>query len=125
MASLAIATSSGRHVFQVEVADSEGEREQGLMNRKSLPADHGMIFVFPRSQPVQFWMKNTFIPLDMIFVDEKGAIAGIKANAKPLSEDIISSPESVRYVIELNGGEAARIKAERGDKVVSDVITAR
>ncbi|MDQ0457247.1 DUF192 domain-containing protein [Rhizobium paknamense] len=115
-------TSGGRHVLQLEYALSASERAQGLMNRKTLPPDHGMIFDFGESREVMMWMKNTPLPLDMLFIDEKGVIRHIAANTTPFSEDIIPSSGSVRYVIELNGGRAAALGIQPGSRVVEGLV---
>lgn len=124
LARLAITTDTGVHVFHVELALTEQERETGLMNRKAMPADRGMLFRFPRTMPVAMWMKNTLIPLDMIFIRKDGAIAGIAADRTPLSETTIPSPGPVRFVLELNAGTTARIDARPGDRVSADAISA-
>jgi uncharacterized membrane protein (UPF0127 family) len=122
LARLTITTDTGVHVFHVEEALTEAERETGLMHRKSMPPDHGMLFRFPRTMQVMMWMKNTLIPLDMIFVCDDGTIAGIAADTTPLSERTIPSPERVRFVLELNAGTAAEIDAQPGDRVSGGVI---
>ena len=115
---LEVVTSSGSHVFQVEIANSEASRETGLMNRRFMPADRGMLFEFPSEEPVSFWMKNTYIPLDMIFIRRDGAVVAIVANAEPLSETTIPSGAPCIGVLEVNGGVAASIDLKPGDKVV-------
>lgn len=115
--SLAVATASGVHTFQVEIAASEAAREKGLMYRRFMPADRGMLFEFDREAPVSFWMKNTYIPLDMIFIARDGSVTRIAANAEPLSEAIVPSGQPCVAVLELNGGAAARIGLKVGDKV--------
>jgi uncharacterized membrane protein (UPF0127 family) len=114
---ISITTDSGAHAFSVEWAVTEPEREQGLMFRQSMPADHGMIFDFDVDSPVYFWMKNTPLPLDMVFITSDGTIARIEQNAEPYSERNIPSGAPVRYVLEINGGVAKRIGAKPGDKV--------
>ncbi len=81
---LEIATSTGRHAFQVEIAKDDATRERGLMERRYMAADRGMLFEFDRDAPTAFWMKNTYIPLDMIFIARSGAVTRIAANAEPL-----------------------------------------
>ncbi|MEF2074966.1 DUF192 domain-containing protein [Consotaella aegiceratis] len=103
-------------------ADTPDERATGLVNRNSMPADHGMLFEFGESRPVTMWMKNTLIPLDMLFMDEDGRVTRIATNARPLSLALIPSGEPVRYVLELNGGSAARYGAAVGDQLVHPVI---
>jgi uncharacterized protein len=115
--SLEIATSTGRHAFQIEIADNDATRERGLMDRRYMAADHGMLFEFERDEPVSFWMKNTYIPLDMIFISPAGVVTHIAANAEPLSERVIPSGGPCIAVLELNGGAAASMGLKVGDKV--------
>ncbi len=115
--SLIITTSTGRHAFQVEIADNDASRERGLMDRRYMAPDHGMLFEFDRDEPVSFWMKNTYIPLDMIFISPSGVVTHVAANAEPLSERIIPSSGPCMAVLELNGGTAASIGLKAGDKV--------
>jgi len=114
---LEILTASGAHAYSVEIANTEQSRELGLMNRRFMPADRGMLFEFPKEEPVAFWMKNTFIPLDMIFIRHDGAVICVTANAEPLSEATIPCDGPVDGVLELNGGVAASIGLRPGDKV--------
>ena len=115
--SLDIVTSTGRHAFQVEIADNNATRERELMDRRYMAADHGMLFEFDRDAPVSFWMKNTYIPLDMIFIAPSGAVTHIAASAEPLSERVIPSGGPCVAVLELNAGTAASIGLQVGDKV--------
>jgi uncharacterized membrane protein (UPF0127 family) len=115
--SLEITTSSGVHTFQVEIAKDEASREKGLMFRRFMPAERGMLFEFDKDEPVSFWMKNTYIPLDMIFIAPNGSVTHVAANAEPLSEAIVPSGGPCIAVLELNGGAAARIGIAPGDKV--------
>ncbi|MGO9774504.1 MAG: DUF192 domain-containing protein [Roseiarcus sp.] len=115
--SLTIATASGVHSFQVEIAADDAAREKGLMYRRFMPADRGMLFEFEREAPVAFWMKNTYIPLDMIFIARDGSVTRIAADAQPLSEAIVPSGGPCVAVLELNGGVAARIGLKVGDTV--------
>ena len=115
--SLDIITSTGRHVFQVEIVNNDATRERGLMDRRYMAPDHGMLFEFDREAPVAFWMKNTYIPLDMIFIAPSGVVTHIAANAEPLSERVIPSGGPCIGVLELNGGVAASIGLKVGDKV--------
>lgn len=94
----------GQARFTVEVADNASERAQGLMGRVSMPKSSGMLFVYHRTRPVSFWMRNTLIPLDMIFLDETGVVVRVHENAIPLDETPISSIAPARYVLEVNGG---------------------
>lgn len=112
-----VSTSGKTHAFNVEVASSDGQRQQGLMFRKSMGDDRGMLFDFKEDRDVMMWMKNTFIPLDMLFISKAGKITHIHPNAVPHSEDIISSNGRVRYVLELNGGAAKKLGLAVGDTV--------
>ncbi len=116
---LAIVTRNGRHPFSVEVARNDADRAQGLMFRRSLAPDRGMLFDFGRqTQPTVMWMKNTYIPLDMIFIRPDGAIARIAENAEPLSTRTISSGEPVLGRARSSGrhGGSARDQAGRSDR---------
>lgn len=112
-----IATPKGVVLIEVEVARTQEQRATGLMNRKMLPERQGMLFDFGSDQPVYMWMKNTYIPLDMLFIRSDGTIARIEENTTPFSERTISSGEPVRAVIEIGGGEARKLGISRGDKV--------
>lgn len=92
--------------FLVEIADSQDERAKGLMFRDSLAPDHGMIFVYDSPRPVSFWMKNTLIPLDMLFIAADGRVLRIVEQARPLAETPIPSGDSAQFVLELAGGTA-------------------
>lgn len=119
---LVVETGSGDVSFSVELALEPRDRATGLMNRLSMPLDHGMLFRFDQTREVAMWMKNTPLPLDMLFIDVDGKIAGIAANTVPFSEAIISSPGPVRYVLELNAGSAARLGIAPGARVRHRVI---
>ncbi|MBZ6075050.1 DUF192 domain-containing protein [Microvirga puerhi] len=106
-----------RQAFQVEVARNDADRAQGLMFRRSMPADHGMLFDFGRVEPVAMWMQNTYLPLDMLFIRPDGTIARIAANTEPLSTRTIPSGEPVLAVLELNAGTASRLGIKPGDRV--------
>ncbi|WP_245410987.1 DUF192 domain-containing protein [Microvirga flavescens] len=115
---LSIVTQAGqRQAFQVEVARNDADRAQGLMFRRSMAADRGMLFDFARVEPVSMWMQNTYLPLDMLFIRPDGIIARIAANTEPLSTRTISSGEPVLAVLELNAGTAAKLGIKAGDKV--------
>lgn len=115
---LTIETASGaRHDFQVEIAATEPERNQGLMFRKELAADHGMLFVFERTTRIAMWMKNTPLPLDMLFIGDDGRILDIHERAVPFSLDTIAAKRRARYVLEVNGGTVDRLGLAVGDKV--------
>ena len=116
-ATLEIDTASGAHRYHVEIAADEASREHGLMDRHAMAADHGMLFEFPERAPVTFWMKNTYISLDMLFIDADGTLRRVASRAEPLSETLIPSGGPVTGVLELNAGQAAAIGAKPGDKV--------
>jgi len=122
---LTIVTQSGRHAFQVEVARNDADRAQGLMYRRSMPADRGMLFDFGRVEPVAMWMKNTYLSLDMLFIRPDGTIARVAENAEPLSTRTIPSGEPVQAVLELNGGTAARLGIKAGDRVEHPIFAKR
>ncbi|WP_045389396.1 DUF192 domain-containing protein [Falsirhodobacter sp. alg1] len=102
-------TPSGTVRFTVEVADDAAERARGLMNRESLPSSSGMLFVYEHPQAASFWMKNTLIPLDMIFMDQAGVVKTVHANAVPHDETAIPGGDNILSVVEINGGLAARL----------------
>ena len=115
---LSVASQGGqRQTFRVEVARNDADRAQGLMFRRSMPPDRGMLFDFKRVEPISMWMQNTYIPLDMLFIRPDGTIARIAANTEPLSTRTISSGEPVLAVLELNAGTAARLGIKPGDRV--------
>ncbi len=114
---LTIVTTSGTHRFQVEVMRTDEERARGLMFRRFMPADRGMLFDFKREEQVAMWMKNTYIPLDMLFIDRSGKIVNIARDAEPLSERIIPSGAPAYAVLELNGGVARKLDMKVGDMV--------
>ncbi|HZT52195.1 MAG TPA: DUF192 domain-containing protein [Stellaceae bacterium] len=114
---LTIDTAGGPRHFSIELALTPEQQEQGLMYRKALAPDAGMLFVFPETQTATFWMKNTLIPLDMLFIAADGHIADIHERAVPLAETLIASKVPVRAVLELNGGTVARLGIKDGDLV--------
>ena len=113
---LTIHSASGDHIFKVQVAATPEQQEQGLMFYRSLGGDQGMIFPYDPPQSVSFWMKNTLIPLDMLFIRADGTIARI-ATAKPLDETPVPSGEPIAAVLEIRGGRAAELGIRTGDKV--------
>ena len=115
--SLVIDTGARQIKFDVELALNDVERARGLMFREKLGPYEGMLFDFYREEPVGFWMKNTLIPLDMVFIAGDGTIRHIHANAKPHSTDTIPSEYPVRAVLEINGGSARLLGIKAGDKV--------
>ncbi len=116
-ASLKIETKNGPVALDVEVADTEKKREHGLMFRRSLPGKGGMIFLFEEEHPISMWMKNTYIPLDMVFIGDDWRIKHIVREAEPLSDEIIHSVYPASRVLEIGGGEAAKLGLAPGDKV--------
>lgn len=112
-----IVTRKGVVLIEVEVARTQEQRATGLMYRKTLAERQGMLFDFKVDQPVYMWMKNTYIPLDMLFIRADGTIARIEENTTPFSEKTIYSGEPVRAVIEIGGGEARKLGIAAGDKV--------
>lgn len=101
--------------FSLEIADDAGERAQGLMNRAEMARSHGMLFVYEKPQPVAFWMANTLIPLDMIFVDRRGVVTHIHPEAVPLDRTPIPGGDAVFAVLEINGGLAEAMGIAPGD----------
>jgi uncharacterized protein len=101
----------------VEIADTNEKRALGLMYRQELPELHGMLFLFPRQELQSFWMKNTPLPLDIIFIDVSGTIVSIAANATPFSENPLSSGKAAQFVLEVNGGFCQRHGIAVGDRV--------
>ena len=115
---LAIHSGGLTHRFTVEVARTPDQQGRGLMFRERLGDDEGMIFPFPEPRMASFWMRNTLIPLDMLFIRDDGTIARIAAETVPLSEEPVESGEPVIAVLELRGGRAAELGIEEGDRVV-------
>jgi uncharacterized membrane protein (UPF0127 family) len=115
---LAVETAAGAQQFAVELAVTSEQRAQGLMYRQRLAADAGMLFLYPAARPVSMWMKNTLIPLDMLFIGDDGRILHIAERTVPGSTATVSSMQPARAVLELNGGTAARLKIQVGDRVL-------
>src|SRR6201996_7720488 len=115
--SLVIVTANREIKFDVDLATNDAERSRGLMFRKQLGAYEGMLFDFFQEMPVSFWMKNTLIPLDMVFIAGDGTIRHVHANATPMSTDTIPSESAGRAVPEINGGTARLLGIKPGDKV--------
>lgn len=116
-ATLTIVSGENRHVFNVEVVDTDETRARGLMFRQSLDPDAGMLFDFVDERPVSFWMQNTLIALDMLFVKADGEIVRIHENAIPLDTTAIPSGEPVRFVLEIPGGRSAELGLAVGDRL--------
>jgi uncharacterized membrane protein (UPF0127 family) len=119
---MTLLTAKGPVKLKTEIARSSAEQERGLMCRKSVPNDRAMLFLFTPPQQVAFWMKNTLVPLDMLFVDQGGHIFKIVRKAPPLSLDPIPSNGETVGVIEIGGGRADAMGIEPGDKVVSKFL---
>lgn len=122
---LEIRTSGGRHRFSVELALTPEQQALGLMHRSELAADAGMLFVHPRERLVHMWMKNTLLPLDMLFLAGDGTIVRVAAETEPLSTRTISSGEPVKGVLELAGGTARRLGIAPGDRVLHPLFAPR
>jgi hypothetical protein len=114
---LEIRTATGRHWFNIDIADTPAREEQGLMRVPAMPSDQGMIFPLDPPRLMYMWMKNTIMSLDMLFIDAHGRIACLRERAEPYSEAIITCPKPVRAVLEINAGEAARRGIREGDRV--------
>jgi uncharacterized membrane protein (UPF0127 family) len=114
---LTIETADGPRSFQVEVADTPDERAQGLMHRESLPSGVGMLFLLDAPGPINMWMKNTLIPLDMLFIGADGRVSRIAERTEPGSLELIPSGGDVVAVLEINGGLAATLGIAVGDRV--------
>ncbi|HEV8681036.1 MAG TPA: DUF192 domain-containing protein [Stellaceae bacterium] len=121
-APLTIVSAGAEHRFTVELATTPAQTEQGLMFRRSLAPDAGMLFDFKMPTMAMMWMKNTLIPLDMLFVDAGGRIVNIHQRAVPQSLETIAAAAPVRAVIELNGGTATRLGIRPGDRVVFPIF---
>ena len=113
-----ILAGSGSRTFSIEIADDPNEQARGLMFRPALPADAGMLFVFDPPRPASFWMRNTMIPLDMIFIDDAGRIESIAERTDPYSERASSSRGDVRAVLEINGGLSRELGIGPGTQVI-------
>ncbi len=114
---LTIVTGQGRFEFDVEIADEAVEQQRGLMFRTDLPAKRGMLFDFGQTRMVTMWMKNTPLPLDMVFIRADGTVAHVAERTTPFSEDIVSSGEEVAFALELNAGVARLIGLKPGDRI--------
>jgi uncharacterized membrane protein (UPF0127 family) len=117
-----VESASGAHRFAVELAVTPQQRAQGLMFRERMPAEAGMLFLYPAPQMISMWMKNTLIPLDMLFIAEDGRIIHIAERAVPGSLATFSSGQPARAVLELNGGTAARLNIAPGDRVLYETF---
>ncbi len=116
-AALRIDSGEKKHQFDVWIADTPERQRQGLMWVRNLPSDQGMLFINDSVRLSSFWMKNTYIPLDMIFVDARGKIVAIFANVPPLTLDPVGPDVPVKAILELRGGEAAKRGIKTGDRL--------
>jgi len=116
-ADLHVDSSDKKHRFEVWIADTPERQRQGLMWVRDLPADQGMLFIKDSVRLSSFWMKNTYIPLDMLFVDARGKIVAIFANVPPLTLDPVGPDVPVKAILELRGGEAAKRGIKKGDRL--------
>ncbi len=116
-------TAKGNFSFNIEVVDTDAGRERGLMFRTALAPDAGMLFDFLTPQPVEFWMVNTLIPLDMVFIAADGTVRNIHANARPQDPTPIPSDGPVQFVLEIPGGRAAEIGLAPGDRMDEQRVT--
>ena len=120
---LIIQSDGKNHVFSIEIAADDPARAKGLMYRTKIEPNHGMLFDFEQTEQIYMWMKNTYISLDMLFVDKAGVVTHIVKNTTPLSETIISSGGPVRYVFEVKAGTAQRLGIKRGDRLKHQLFT--
>lgn len=121
---ISIETTNGPRAFHVEIAADAASQERGLMFRRQMAPDAGMLFDFHQEARVAFWMKNTPLPLDMLFIRADGTVSSVEPNAVPYSTDTIPSSEPVRAVLEINGGEAHALGIKPGDKVRAAIFAA-
>ena len=119
---LRVVTKSGKHEFIVEIAVTDRQHAQGLMFRQSLAKNAGMLFDYKVPTSITMWMKNTFIPLDMIFIGNDGRVINVVQRAIPFSENVISSLGKARGVLEVNGGTASRLGIMPGDKILHRIF---
>jgi len=112
-----LVTETGQHTIDAEIADTPETKATGLMFRRSLDADSGMLFIYDKPQNITMWMKNTYISLDMIFADARGTIIRIARNTEPFSTDIIEAGGLAKVVLEVPAGTARRLNLKRGDKL--------
>ncbi|MEO5806747.1 DUF192 domain-containing protein [Devosia sp.] len=115
---LTMHTAKGDFAFNLEIVDTPSGRAKGLMFRQELAPDAGMLFDFKEQRPVSFWMQNTLIPLDMVFIDAKGVVKSVHVNARPLDTTAIPSGAPVQFVLEIAGGRSVEIGLKAGDTMV-------
>jgi uncharacterized protein len=124
-ATIEITGASGVHAFNVELATNDDERSKGLMFRRELPEGQGMLFDFFKDQSLSFWMHNTYIPLDMIFIRSDGRIVRIAENTTPMSDKLVPSGGPVRAVLEVIAGTARKLGIKAGDRVTGSFFSNR
>ncbi|WP_414833455.1 DUF192 domain-containing protein [Afifella sp. YEN Y35] len=117
-----IKSAKGTHTFDVELALTQQERSRGLMYRREVPRGTGMLFDFGSDRPITMWMKNTYVPLDMVFIGSDHKVQSIAKETTPLSETTIASERPVRFVLEVAGGTADRLHIRPGDQVSGKAI---
>jgi len=122
---LTLITQSAQHTFEIEIADTPGQKARGLMFRTALPETHGMLFPYGDPQEITMWMRNTYIPLDMVFLTAEGIVHRIEARTQPMSDRVIASQGPVTAVLELAGGVAERIGLKPGDRAVHEIFKPR
>ncbi len=115
---LTLVTTTGRHEFDVEIANTSETRATGLMFRKELAATRGMLFIYDTAQPIHMWMRNTYISLDMVFITGEGSVYRVERDTEPFSERVIESGGDVLAVLEVAAGTANRLQLKPGDKVL-------
>ena len=120
---LKIQTNNNEYIFNIEIATTHKQRSLGLMHRKTLDQNKGMIFIYPKEQIVKMWMKNTYIPLDMIFIKDNGIIESIIKMTKPRDLTPIGPNLPIKAVLELNGGITTYLNIKKGDIVIHKYIT--
>jgi len=120
---LVVDGSNGKHNFSIEIANTPDEQEQGLMFRRDMPDDHGMLFAFDQSEPLAFWMKNTPMPLDLVFISKRGEVKAVR-QGRPFSTDIISPDQPALFVLELKAGMAEKAGISDGVFMHHPVIEA-
>ncbi|MEM8645445.1 MAG: DUF192 domain-containing protein [Pseudomonadota bacterium] len=113
-------TATGEHVFTVERAETPAHKSRGLMHRRHMKADHGMLFTWPNERNVSMWMSNTVLSLDMVFIKKNGQVHRVQENTVPFSETIIEAGAPVLRVLELNAGTAGKIGLKPGDTIILD-----
>jgi uncharacterized membrane protein (UPF0127 family) len=120
---LVVDGANGKHNFSIEIANTPDEQEQGLMFRRDMADDHGMLFAFDHAEPLAFWMKNTPMPLDLVFIGKRGEVKAVR-RGQPFSTDIISPEQPVRFVLELKAGMAEKAGITDGVVIHHPVIEA-